>query len=410
MDEGVGFANSHFHIGLRIKMQRFNDVHPVRIGHRRAYTVLGLGMSKSRTLTSPKTLDSNFHGEQAGPAQGNGAIISTHWSCDSWQPRESAMRIMLAEDSKLYRHLISNCLKEWNFDFMVANDGRAASELLESSWAPTVAILDWVLPGMSGLELCQRIRSRTQNEQYVYTIVLTAKNQRQDLLEAMEAGADDYLSKPFDPPELKARLLAGRRIICLQRELIAARESLRFAATHDSMTGLLNRGEIIGFLRCELARARRERRPVGIVLADLDNFKKVNDTLGHAAGDSVIKEASRRLRAGLRIYDGVGRYGGEEFLLILPGCDLGSVFQRADAIRHALEKDPIVTPQGDLTATVSMGVTVADCENDISVEALLERADAALYRAKDNGRNRVECDGQAVRQSPEPFVGRVVCP
>jgi two-component system, cell cycle response regulator len=301
------------------------------------------------------------------------------------------MRILLAEDSKVYRHLITGCLKEWEFDFVVANDGLSAWDVLEGPYAPTVAILDWVLPGLSGLELCQRIRSRVRNEQYVYTIVLTAKNHRQDLLAAMEAGADDYLSKPFDPPELKARLLAGKRIILLQRELIAMRESLKFAATHDSMTGLLNRGEIISVLRCEIARGRREQRPVGIVLADLDHFKKINDTFGHAAGDAVLQEATRRFRAGLRTYDGVGRYGGEEFLLILPGCDLRTARDRADTVRHLIEKDTIVIPQSNLTATVSMGVTVADFGADESVEALLEKADAALYRAKNNGRNRVEC-------------------
>jgi diguanylate cyclase (GGDEF)-like protein len=248
--------------------------------------------------------------------------------------------------------------------------------------------------------LCQRIRARTQNEHYVYTTVLTAKSERQDLLEAMEAGADDYLVKPFDPLELKARLLAGKRIILLQRELIAARESLRFAATQDSLTGLLNRGEIIAFLRREVARTRREDRTVGIVLADVDHFKKVNDTFGHSAGDSVLRETSRRLRAGLRVYDGVGRYGGEEFLLILPGCDLAATVQRADAIRQIIERDAMVAPQARLFVTMSLGVTVATSKDDVSVEVLLENADKALYRAKNNGRNRVECCETLV--GPEP--------
>jgi two-component system cell cycle response regulator len=300
------------------------------------------------------------------------------------------MRILVAEDSKVYRHLINSCLKEWDFNFVVANDGNAAWEILEGAWAPTLAILDWVLPGVSGLELCQRIRARVNNDQYVYTIVLTAKSHRHDLLAAMDAGADDFLSKPFDPPELKARLLAGRRIILLQRELITARESLRFAATHDSMTGLMNRVEIISFLRREIARGRREQIPVGIVLADLDHFKRVNDTLGHSAGDALLQETARRFRSGLRVYDGVGRYGGEEFLLVLPGCDLDAAMQRADSIRRSIEKDAVVAPQGSVSATVSMGVTVADFAHDASVESLLDSADAALYRAKHGGRNRVE--------------------
>lgn len=301
------------------------------------------------------------------------------------------MRILVAEDSRVYRHLISNCLKQWDFSFVMANDGKSAWEALEGECAPTLAILDWVLPGMTGLELCQRIRARVENEQYVYTIVLTSKNHPHDLLAAMEAGADDYLSKPFDPAELKARLLAGRRIILLQRELIIARESLRFAATHDSMTGLLNRMESISFLRRELARGRREGRPTGIVLTDLDHFKKVNDTYGHSAGDAVLQEAARRFRAGLREYDGVGRYGGEEFLLVMPGCDLATTVQRAEAIRRLIEKDAIVAPQGNVSATISMGVTVADPARDASIESLLENADEALYRAKHGGRNRVEC-------------------
>jgi len=300
------------------------------------------------------------------------------------------MKILLAEDSKVYRHLISTCLEAWGFTFVVTDDGLAAWSILEAGGEPTLAIVDWVLPGISGLELCQRIRTRVQGEHYVYTIILTAKNQRCDLLAAMEAGADDYLSKPFDPSELKARLLAGRRIVLLQRELIAARESLRFAATHDSMTGLLNRAEIIAILRSEIARGRRESRSVGIVMADLDHFKRVNDSLGHSAGDAVIKEIARRFRSGLREYDGVGRYGGEEFLLILPGCDLATTTKRADVIRRLIERDPIVLPQDSLSATVSMGVTVADFTDDASAEALLERADTALYLAKKNGRNRVE--------------------
>jgi len=240
-----------------------------------------------------------------------------------------------------------------------------------------------------------------QNE-YVYTIVLTAKSDRSDLLAAMEAGADDFLSKPFDPAELKARILAGRRIILLQRELINARESLQFAATHDFMTGLLNRVEIISFLRREIARGRRERRPVALVLVDLDHFKRVNDTFGHSAGDAVLQEIARRFRSGLRVYDGVGRYGGEEFLLILPGCDLDAAMHRANAIRRLIEQDAIVAPQASLTATVSMGVAIANYSRDLSVEALLEKADEALYQAKSNGRNRVECCEMLAVFDPSP--------
>ncbi len=299
------------------------------------------------------------------------------------------MKILLAEDSKRYRQLITDYLEKCEFDFVVAEDGLTAWKYLEDEAAPNVALLDWFLPGMSALELCQRIRTRTENQHYVYTIVLTTKSQRGAVLEAMDAGADDFLTKPFDPPELKARLMAGKRIVLLQRELIAVRDCLRFGAAHDSLTSLLNRAEIIAVLRLELARARREGTPVGIVLADLDHFKRINHTFGNSAGDSVLQETARRFRSGLRVYDGVGRYGGEEFLLVLPGCDLASSIGRSDAVRELISGEPIVIPQGSVTTTVSMGVVSADSTVDASVEMLLEKADKALYQAKRDGRNRV---------------------
>jgi two-component system cell cycle response regulator len=303
------------------------------------------------------------------------------------------MNILLAEDSKVYRHLIGSCLKEWGFDFVMVDDGLGAWDLLKNEDRPTLALLDWVLPGMNGIDLCRRIRERTNHQHYVYTVVLTAKNKKQDLLDAMEAGADDYLVKPFDPPELRARLLAGKRIIDLQTELIGARESLIFSATHDAMTHLSNRAEIIAFLQREMVRARREQRPVAVVLADIDHFKKVNDTLGHLSGDAVLKDVARKLTAELRAYDSVGRYGGEEFLLVLPGCDLDGVLHRAKDIRMRIAQDAVTTNKGHVKVTISMGVTIVDPAANASIEAILERADTALYCAKNNGRNRVEHSG-----------------
>ena len=307
------------------------------------------------------------------------------------------MNILLAEDSKIYRHLIGGCLKEWGFDFVTVDDGLGAWDVLEKEDRPMLALLDWVLPGVNGIDLCRRIRERASHQQYVYTVVLTAKNKKQDLLDAMEAGADDYLVKPFDPPELRVRLLAGKRIIDLQTELIGARESLIFSATHDSMTHLSNRAEIISFLEREIARGKREKRPVGVVLADIDHFKKVNDTLGHLSGDAVLKDVARKLRSDLRVYDGVGRYGGEEFLLVLPGCDLDGALHRAKEIRLQIAQDAVLTNKGHVNVTISMGVTIVDPAANSSVEAILERADTALYQAKNNGRNRVEHSGTTAK-------------
>jgi two-component system cell cycle response regulator len=299
------------------------------------------------------------------------------------------MRILLAEDSPVYQHLIGGHLKEWGFDFELARDGAQAWKLLREPDAPMLALLDWVLPGLDGIEVCRNIRARGKAERYIYTVLLTGKSDKKDLIKAMEAGADDYLVKPFDPPELRARLLAGKRILDLHDELASAQESLRFAAMHDFLTRLWNRAEIVSFLERELVRGKREKKPVGIVLLDVDHFKSINDSFGHRSGDVVLKELAQRLRSQLRGYDGVGRYGGEEFLLVLPGCDLAGALARTDEIRRTIAKVPFVPDLAKVSITVSMGVTIAHCgAGDPTM--LLHDADVALYRAKNNGRDRVE--------------------
>jgi len=300
------------------------------------------------------------------------------------------MRILLAEDSALYRHLISGHLKDWGFDLVIAKDGAEAWSLLEQPEAPSLALLDWVLPEIDGLELCRRIRHVAVAGRYTYTVLLTGKDGKDDLLEGLQAGADDYLAKPFEPLELKARLFVGKRILDLQQELVEARESLRTAATYDFLTRLLNRGEVAAHLERELVRGKREGRPVGIIMADIDHFKSINDSFGHLAGDAVLIEVAKRLKSSLRAYDGAGRYGGEEFLLILPGCDLTTTIRRAETIRQLVSAEIIMIGEEGKKVTVSMGATVAECDRKASVEALLREADTALYRAKENGRDRVE--------------------
>lgn len=296
--------------------------------------------------------------------------------------------ILVAEDSAIYRQLITTHLKDWGFHFTCAKDGKEAWKLLMKQDAPRLALLDWVLPEIDGVEICRRLRSRSSDGPYTYTILLTAKNRKHEMLEAMDAGADDFLAKPFDPLELKAGLLVGQRIVELQQKLVSANAALQFAASHDFLTGAWNRSEILAFMQRELARARRDATSVGIVLVDVDHFKKVNDEFGHETGDCVLKEITKRFSSSLREYDGIGRYGGEEFLLVIPGCDLATSVRRANQIRELISSRPIPTPAGATTASVSMGVTVA--ESSTNAELLLRNADAALYRAKRNGRNRVE--------------------
>ena len=293
------------------------------------------------------------------------------------------MRILVVEDSKLDRHRVTECLKEWHLEFATVGDGAEAWSLLQTPNPPDLILLDWMLPGIDGLELCRKIRTLGGNGTYIYTVMLTAKNKKADLLTAMAAGADDYLTKPVDTSELRAKILVGKRIIELQ-------QSLKFAATHDFLTRLLNRSEIMAGLRRELSRGERQNKPVALVLADVDHFKQINDSLGHAAGDLVLKEVASRLQSDLRAYDLAGRYGGEEFLLVLPGCTSAVAGRRADEIRGLIAKDAVITTFAQVPVTLSMGVAGTDVLGTGTLEDLLQRADEALYRAKLNGRNRVE--------------------
>jgi two-component system, cell cycle response regulator len=300
------------------------------------------------------------------------------------------MQALVVEDSAVYRKLIGDHLRSWGFGVTLAETGSEAWQILERPDSPKLVLLDWVLPDLDGIELCRRIRQAGTSGPYVYVILLTSNEGRQNMLDAMQAGADDYLVKPFDELELKARLLVGKRILDLQEELVSARESMRHAATHDSLTGLMNRGEILAMLERELERGRRDKRTLGVILGDIDHFKSVNDTLGHVFGDEALREIGRRLRAQLRIYDGVGRYGGEEFLLILPNCDLPNALLRANELREIIARKPVIYSGKDRLITMSMGVTISGCEGKTEVEVLLNQADSGLYRAKENGRNRIE--------------------
>lgn len=299
-------------------------------------------------------------------------------------------RVLVVDDSPIYRRLISAHLREWGFDVTLANNGVEGWNVLAKPGSPTLVLTDWVMPHMDGVELCRKIRERATTDAYVYTILLTSKDEKSDLLKAMEAGADDYLVKPFDEQELRARLLVGERISALQQDLISAREEMRRAATYDGLTELLNRREIIEALRREVSRSCRDKKCVSVIMADIDDFKSINDDLGHLAGDEVLKEVARRLRTSIRPYDLVGRYGGEEFLLVLPNCDLISTFTRADQLRSSVSIKPVSTPAGPRKVTLSIGIAVASGESLTDAQALINSADAGLYQAKTNGRDRVE--------------------
>jgi len=302
---------------------------------------------------------------------------------------ERRMSVLAAEDNPVFQSMLRNLLVKWGYDVLTARDGDEAWRQLEAENAPRMAILDWMMPGMDGVEVCRRIRCAGR-EPYQYILLLTSRTESQDLVEGMEAGADDYLTKPLNAQELRVRLRAGRRILELQEELMLAREALREQATHDGMTGLLNRTAVLEALEKEADRAAREGRPLSMLIADFDFFKRINDTHGHLAGDAVLREGARRMKAVVRSYDALGRYGGEEFLMVMPGCDSAAARAQACRLREAFAAAPFVVGSVSLRMTCSVGVSTTAHPSALQVGALIRDADLALYKAKRGGRDRVE--------------------
>jgi two-component system cell cycle response regulator len=309
------------------------------------------------------------------------------------------VKVLIAEDDRVSRRLLEASLTRWGYEVAVTRDGIEAWEVLQGTDAPALAILDWMMPGMDGVEVCRRVRQRGQ-EPYIYLLLLTTKGRKENIIEGLAAGADDYLTKPFDPHELQVRLRTGKRIVTLQAELIEARETLRIQATHDPLTGVWNRGAILETLSNELARSRREGLPVAVAIADLDHFKRINDTFGHMVGDAALCEAVSRMRPLLRPYDAIGRYGGEEFLIVLPGCTAQDALKLAERLRIGIGQEPIEVPGGSIDVTSSLGVAASDAIVIPDATALIRAADAALYRAKAGGRNCVELATVADMTSP----------
>jgi diguanylate cyclase (GGDEF)-like protein len=300
-------------------------------------------------------------------------------------------KVLIADDDRVSCKLLAGLLKKWGYEPESVHDGVAAERELLKQHAPPLAILDWMMPGLDGIQVLTAVRSAGQKP-YTYILLLTSKAQKADLLEGMDAGADDYLIKPFDADELHARVRAGKRIVDLQSALIQARDDLQFAAAHDALTGLWNRGAILDLLQREVSRRRRTNDPLGIAMADIDHFKKINDTYGHLIGDAVLQEVTRRLASSVRPYDAVGRYGGEEFLMVFPGCNASRLIIGAERLRRCVADQPIETTIGKIPVTLSFGLASAEGsgKEPAECETYLRNADEALYLAKAHGRNCVE--------------------
>jgi two-component system cell cycle response regulator len=300
------------------------------------------------------------------------------------------VKILVADDDPVSRRLMERILQRSAYDVIPVENGRQAAHELARDGGPRLALIDWMMPGLDGPGVCREVRTR-HNDLYVYILLLTSKESSEDIVKGLEAGADDYLTKPCHPAELKARLHTGRRILQLEDKLVDAREGMRFKATHDPLTSLWDRGAILALLRSELNRSERAHSPVSLLLCDVDHFKSINDGYGHQTGDEVLEEVSTRLLEGVRSHDAVGRYGGEEFLIVLNGCSGEQLKERAEDIRGSISCSPLSTSHGSISVSMSMGaITIENWDKSISIEQILKQADLALYRAKAAGRNRVD--------------------
>ena len=313
----------------------------------------------------------------------------------------SFRRVLVAEDHKATRQMLIQMLRGWGFEAVPAGDGTEVLRIVDQTQAPELIILSRKLPGIDAIELCRRMTNR-QSDYSPYILVLAMQNDRQQIVDALEAGAAEYLIRPFEAQELRARLIVATRILKRQESLITSRNRFRLLATKDALTGIWNRRSIYQILKDELDCAARSERTTGVLLLDLDYFKRVNDTYGHLAGDAVLQEISRRLKNALRPYDSIGRYGGEEFLIVVPGSIAEELCELAERLRKAIEREPVGVGANQIRITLSMGAAVAS-PRDKSLAHILAAADAALYDAKGFGRNRVVYGAQ---QSSQPVQSR----
>ncbi len=295
------------------------------------------------------------------------------------------INLLIAEDDRVTKKIIEKTMKECGYNVFCAADGEEAYRILENNNIQ-IAILDWMLPGIEGIELSRRIRS-DKEKNYTYIILLTAKKNQADMIDGFSAGVDDYITKPFNTHDLKARIKTGERIIELQSQLIESQNRLREQATHDGLTKLLNRNAILEIIEVEYARALRNEIPMGMIMIDIDHFKRINDTYGHQTGDDILQEVALRLKNGIRPYDSIGRYGGEEFLIVLPNCSMNEIYKVAERLRLQISGEKFRTRTKLINASISMGVLVAQYPFDKPLDSLINVIDKALYEAKGNGRN-----------------------
>ena len=316
--------------------------------------------------------------DKGNPVQDSGAA--------NVQPKKGTNLALVVEDDTAARIILQHWLHDLGYEVLATEDGHKAWSAINGQDPPKLILLDWSIPGLDGIELCRRLRAKAC-PYYTYVIMIAGRQAREDVACALEAGADDYLAKPFAEVDLEARLTVARRILSLQDKLIEDRDQFRTLATRDFLTDTWTRLAFLDLLSRELDRCARQKLNLGVLFLDIDHFKAINDTHGHLVGDFVLREIAQRLTRSLRSYDFIGRYGGEEFCIALPGCPGPAVGKRAEMIRLAISEEPVCTQGIEIPVTLSIGAASLEGAR-ISLSDLVAVADVALYRAKAAGRNR----------------------
>jgi len=310
-------------------------------------------------------------------------------------------RVLVADDSPVYRKLVEHALEAAPYSLLFAKSGREALDLF-AQHSPSIVITDWMMPDLSGLEFCSKIRGEN-NRRFVYIILLTGLTEKNSLIQGLEAGADDYLTKPFDPGELLARIGVGRRTIELHREIEAKNRLLEELALTDPLTALPNRRALEDWGKRQLHGASRHGFPLWVIHADLDSFKQINDSYGHNAGDMVLQKFAELLRNRTRASDACGRMGGDEFLLILTHVDSEHIQPVVDRLRSQFASSDFSFNGSSVSVTASFGIAGFQGRSAPEFSDLVQRADKALYAAKRAGGNRVEIEALPVCEVVHPL-------
>ena len=362
-----------------------------------------------RPLETPIDIDSQRPSARLVRTSGaNQLPVVAHLPELQWHPKTSVrgtkerranignfQRVLVAEDHKGTRLMLMQMLRKWGFEPVPATSGSDVLQVVGQTRPPELIIMSRMLPGLDAVDLCRRIIN-CNSEYAPYILMLTIQTDRRDIVRALESGAAECLTTPFEASELRARLIVATRILKRQESLINSREELRILATRDPLTDIWNRRSIQEILEEEMDRAASSERSTGVLLVDLDHFKKVNDTHGHLAGDLVLQETSRRLKNTLRVYDSIGRYGGEEFLIVVPGSAEGELRELAERLRAVIEKEPVRIGASEIRITLSIGAAIVPPRGKLLVSALAV-ADEALYDAKRFGRNCICVRGSAIQ-------------